>query len=107
MSSWGVSTCAFCQLSGGAGPRRKWISPSEYEDMCVCVRATPMGWLSAVGVAQHVHGQIAVDGLRASARLAASQEPRRDQPFPVRERPAQRWHWRVYVDDSEDTEFAK
>ena len=86
-------------------PRRHWTSATEFEYQYVCVTVIPMGWLSAVGVVQHMHRQISTDGLRRSAQLATTQELRRDQPFPVRENPGQRWYWSMYVDDSEETEF--
>ena len=66
-----------------------------------------MGWLSAVGIVQHMHRRVATEGLKESARLAQSQELRRDAPFPLKEDDGHRWYWSMYVDDSEETEFVK
>ena len=79
------------------------ISRLEY----VAVKVIPMGWLSAVGIVQHMHRRIATVGLKESAGLAQDRELRRDAPFPLRHLAGARWYWSMYVDDSEETEFVK
>ena len=66
-----------------------------------------MGWLSAVGIVQHMHRRVATVGLKESANLAQDRELRRDAPFPLRHLAGARWYWSMYVYDSEETEFVK
>ena len=71
----------------------------------VTVRVIPQGWLSAVGIVQHIHRRVATSGLRESARLSLEGEYRRDAPFPSLDQAhGERWWWSVYVDDEEISE---
>ena len=71
------------------------------------MKVIPMGWPSAVGIVQRMHRRVATEVLKQPARLAQSQELRRDAPFPLKEDEGHRWYWSMYVDDSEVTEFVK
>ena len=66
----------------------------------VLVAVLPMGWLSAVGVAQHLFRRVLSSPLAGSALLPHQRELRRDKPFPACEGGAgPRWWWSIYIDD--------
>ena len=59
----------------------------------------PMGWLSAVGVIQHLHRNIISSGQRHHGGLDPDAELVRGKPFPVTLESFTRWWWNVYVDN--------
>ena len=63
------------------------------------VRVVPMGWLSAVGVVQHLNRRLLGAGAPGAAGLADATELRRDHEFPCRFHELPRQWWRVYVDN--------
>ena len=58
-----------------------------------------MGWLSAVGVIQHLHRNIISSGRRHQGGLDPDAELVRGKPFPVTLDCSTRWWWKVYVDN--------
>lgn len=113
------------------GGWRRWMAlsrpiiDSEGRELWVAVAVLPMGWLSAVGVIQHVHRRILLPALPGAADLDPAAEVRRGLPFPLAKHlrevfsggapgavPAwmedlPSWFWSVYVDDFELTEVLK
>ncbi|CAJ1387202.1 unnamed protein product [Effrenium voratum] len=58
----------------------------------------PMGWNSAVGIMQHVHRRLALEGPPRGGGLPSLLEIRKDAPFPAR---YDGWHpWSIYLDDT-------
>ena len=55
---------------------RRWFAfeKPRTDGKYVTVRVIPMGWLSAVGVVQHMHRRVAGDAFRTSARLPSANE---------------------------------
>ncbi|CAK0794640.1 unnamed protein product, partial [Prorocentrum cordatum] len=69
---------------------------------CMSVAVIPMGWLSAVGLFQHLHRRLGIGDGPPSARFAESSEWRRDRPLPLFSR-EQRQAWVQYYLDDFDT----
>ena len=81
--------CRRCDLfEGSVDTSQVWLAAT----------VMPMGWLSAVGILQHAHRQLAVKLGRD--RLPAKAEIQRDAPLPAHgvEGCSQLWH--LYLDDS-------
>ena len=65
----------------------------------------PMGWISAVGVIQHLHRRIVTAGGLGAVGLDPRSEVVRDQPMPVTLHPSERWWWKIYVDNFDVAEI--
>ncbi|CAK0841817.1 unnamed protein product, partial [Prorocentrum cordatum] len=65
----------------------------------VSVAAVPMGWLSAVGIVQHLTRRIVTGGTLTNTSLDESAELRRDARFPLRLQHLPRMWWKVYIDN--------
>ena len=86
---WMVLSKPICDSALGRNGPPVWLA----------VGVTPMGWLSAVGVVQHLHRRLYFPGLRNSACLREAAEHRRDTGFPMRLHPQSRKCWKIYVDN--------
>ena len=64
-----------------------------------------MGWLSAVGVIQHLHRNIISSGRCHRGGLDPDAELVRGKPFPVTLDSFTRWWWEVYVDNFDTGEI--
>ncbi|CAK0897904.1 unnamed protein product, partial [Prorocentrum cordatum] len=67
----------------------------------VAVAVVPMGWLSAVGIVQHLSRQIVLGGAPGHRSPAASAELRRGAAYPLQLHRLPRAWWKVYVDNVE------
>ena len=65
----------------------------------VAVAVVSMGWLSAVGIAQHLSRQILLKGAPGHASPSESTELRRDAAYPLQLHQLPRAWWKVYVDN--------
>ena len=81
------------QLSRGGNAPQPVVSDSS-RLVWLALAVIPMGWLSAVGVIQHLHRNHQ-GGLDQDAELV------RGKPFPVTLDCSTRWWWKVYVDNSD------
>ena len=64
------------------------------------VNVVPMGWLSAVGVIQHLHRQLAMK----TAKSPREVELRRDAPLPLKEDFTLAHFWELYIDNFDECE---
>ena len=62
------------------------------------LNVVPMGWLSAVGVIQYLHRQLAFK----MAKLPKQLELRRDAPLPVNENFSIHHFWQLYIDNYDE-----
>ena len=86
------------QLSrGGNAPQPVCSGGSRLVWLALAV--IPMGWLSAVGVIQHLHHNIISSGRCHRGGLDPDAELVRGKPFPVTLDSFTRWWWKVYVDN--------
>lgn len=65
----------------------------------LAARVPPMGWLSAVGVCQHLHRQLLLAKPPSGAGLPRTVELRKDRPFPGGSSTVQPSWWQVYIDN--------
>ena len=82
---------------GGNAPQPVGSDSSRLIRLALAV--IPMGWLSAVGVIQHLHRNIISSGRRHHGGLDPDAELVRGKPFPVTLDSFTRWWWKVYVDN--------
>ena len=82
---------------GGNAPQPVGFDSSRLIWLALAV--IPMGWLSAVGVIQHLHRNIISSGRRHHGGLDPDAELVRGKPFPVTLDSFTRWWWKVYVDN--------
>lgn len=62
-------------------------------------RVPPMGWLSAVGICQHIHRRLLLRDKPRGAQLPAALELRKDRPLPGGSSREQMDFWQVYIDN--------
>ena len=86
------------QLSRGGNAPQPVVSDSS-RLVWLALAVIPMGWLSAVGVIQHLHRNIISSGRRHQGGLDPDAELVRGKPFPVTLDCPTRWWWKVYVDN--------
>ena len=65
------------------------------------VRVVGMGWLSAVGVTQHLHKNLLKHESQLPRELPAAREVTRRRPFPMGTTREQRHAWAIYIDNLE------
>lgn len=84
------------------------ITPEGGEEHALCAAVLGMGWLSSVGVAQHLIRELALRAPRLGAGLPAAAELRRDADPPqgVSSAGAASF-WSVYMDDFDVCEVAE
>ena len=70
-----------------------------FRDVWLALAVIPMGWLSAVGVIQHLHRNIISCARHVHGGLDPNAELVRGLPFPVTFQCSTRWWWKVYVDN--------
>ncbi|CAK0810274.1 unnamed protein product, partial [Prorocentrum cordatum] len=75
-------------LGGASGP-----------PVWVAVAVAPMGWLSAVGIAQHLSRRIVLQGAPGHACPSESTALRRGAAYPLQLHQLPRAWWKVYVDN--------
>ena len=83
---------------GGNAPRDH-SSNVRLRQVWLALAVIPMGWLSAVGVVQHLHRRMVTAGVLRGRGLDPSAELVRGMPFPVRRPPSPSFWWKVYVDN--------
>ena len=73
------------------------LAPGELWHLCsLC---PPMGWISAVGVCQHLHRRLLLASTSRGAGLPPLREARKDRPFPGSgDHPQVSW-WQTYIDN--------
>ena len=86
------------QLSRGGNAPQPVVSDSS-RLVWLALAVIPMGWLSAVGVIQHLHRNIISSGRRHQGGLDPDAELVRGKPFPVTLDCSTRWWWKVFVDN--------
>eukprot|EP00972_Heterocapsa_arctica_P052018 7653761-Heterocapsa_arctica.AAC.1 len=82
---------------------RKWFALSKpihrrgdggvLQEVWLTVGVVPMGWLSAVGIVQHIHRRLGGSVLPGAASIEETMELRRDLEFSLRLHPSPRWWW--------------
>ena len=86
------------QVSRGGNATQPVVSDSS-RLVWLALAVIPMGWLSAVGVIQHLHRNIISSGRRHQCGLDPDAELVRGKPFLVTLDCSTRWWWKVYVDN--------
>ena len=71
----------------------------------ICSRVVAMGWLSAVGVCQHLHRNMVRRGTALPRGLPRERELRRDRPLPWTENTSSRHVWQIFVDNQDNLEI--
>ena len=71
----------------------------------VCSIVVAMGWLSAVGVCQHIHRNMIRKGTAVPRGLPVEHELRRDRPTPWTPETRSRVCWQVFVDNQDCIEI--
>ena len=84
------------QLSRGGNAPQPVVSDGS-RLIWLALAVIPMGWLSAVGVIQHLHRNIISCGRSHRGGLHPNAELVRGKPFPVTLDSFTRWRWKVYV----------
>jgi len=74
------------------------------KDVALCATVLGMGWLSSVGIAQHLIRQLMLAAPRWGAGLDPHSELRRDQPLPRRDARGCWRFWSAYLDDFDNAE---
>ena len=85
--------------AGGTGNAPQPVVSNSSRLVWLALAVIPMGWLSAVGVIQHVHRNIISSGRRHQGGLDPDAELVRGKPFPVTLDCSTRSWWKVYVDN--------
>ena len=70
-------------------------------------RVLGMGWLSSVGVAQHLIRQLVLRAPKLGAGLNAKAELRRDKQFPTAALGVAQHIWQVYLDDFDEANVGR
>ena len=86
------------QLSRGGDSPQPGVSDGS-RLIWLALAVISMGWLSAVGVVQHLHRNIISSGRSLRGGLDPDAELVRGKPFPVTLDSFTRWWWKVYVDN--------
>ena len=86
------------QLSRGGNAPQPVVSDGS-RLVWLALAVIPMGWLSAVGVIQHLHRNIISSGRCHLGGLDPDAELVRGKPFPDTLDSFTRWWWKVYVDN--------
>ena len=92
------------QLSRGGNAPQPVVSDSS-RLVWLALAVIPMGWLSVVGVIQHLHRNIISSGRRHQGGLDPDTELVRGKPFPVTLDCSTRWWWKVCVDNFDNGEI--
>ena len=90
--------CHPCAASGTMGH-------GQFREVWLALAVIPMGWLSAVGVIQHLHRNIISRARHVHGGLDPNAELVRGLPIPVTFECSTRWWWKVYVDNFDDGEI--
>ena len=86
------------QLSRGGNAPQPVVSDGS-RLIWLALAVIPMGWLSGVGVIQHLRRNIISSGRSHRGGLDPNAELVRGKPFPVTLDSFTRWWWKVYVDN--------
>ena len=93
------------QLSRGGNAPQAVVSDAS-RLVWLALAFIPMGWLSAVGVIQHLHRNIISRGRCQRGGLDSDAELVRGKPFPVTLDSCTRWWWKVYVENFDIGKFS-
>ena len=86
------------QVSRGGNEPQPVVSDSS-RLVCLALAVILMGWLSSVGVIQHLRRNIISSGRRHQGGLDPGADLVQGRPFPVTLDCSTRWWWKVYVDN--------